>query len=542
MIFQTKCIPVRSSKLYCKPLIPGISNAVVNVTDVDFKSSQWAAVDVDIFFHNCQLKSLNITSLGTTLGSQPCLHISHCTIGSHMWIRNSRATLEHCVSNLTRMVAALIEATNSTIILKNLHIENFNVGIFLETNKCICHLFDVRFMNCTSKYLFPLVQIFNESLLHIQNCTFYGNDVCLINIESNSSTIIKNSSFVHNMLQHKKTKYVPLLKLMRGCLLVISDSDFSYNTIKRGISVVAVENGSVGVIQNSSFKKNQGGVFFMSNSAGIISHCQFKQNTGLTGSALLFVCDRELEKETTKLVQNSLKILSQHQSLDPVTKMLEILEQSRLKHMLPGWQVQNSSFVSVFGKLLVQSCVFSKSQAKGRGGAISFDVRTSEISLKTALVISNSSFENNQALGNGVSAQGGAIGVIGGDTEHGHLNSLVISDSSFSNNQALFTGGAIWTASYLSVRDSIFQQNSARIAGALEFPSGQITKCYFDSNTALGAGGALELMPGSNINVSHSKFSNNMALGGGAIIGGDNASFSCDSCVFHNNTAIGSLR
>ncbi len=541
-LFQSECEAFRSSRFHCSPVEPGL-NLAVNVTDVHFNSSDWTTTDVDMFFNNCQMQSLSISTNGTHASSNLHLSIINCAF-SYNQIHSAKGKTENCFSSQeTGSEMTPIAATNSTVILQSVHIEKFSDGNFLQIIQSTSYLCNVTFINCGSQLSFlPLIVVRNESFLSVENCIFLSNKNLLIDIKYFSAGLISNSSFWHNKL---KWKTACTVSISIGSLLLMNNSHFSNNTILSGVAEVCFGDGSVGMVQKSTFCNNQGRAVYVYNSVGIISKCWFSENTAQWGAALYIFCDRDAQNQTSKTMHKVVWILPQSlQNL--VTKTWQFREQSMKTEALPRGQLHNCTFVgniakvggaicaeNAFGTLVVQSCNFSKNRAN-EGGALGLIIK---LSGQSTLKISKSFFTKNQALGD--SANGGAISQR---ALVGQWCTLEISSCSFIQNQASIIGGALSAVSYCHVRDSVFHRNSAGITGALSFPSGVITKCSFDSNMASARAGALSLslsFSGSTFTVSHSNFTNNTAVGGAAIYSLRNASFSCYFCSFHNNRATG---
>ncbi len=522
-------------------------NVEVKVTDVSFKSSDWAATDVDMYFNNCQMKSLFIAylTIGTNARSGVHLTVSNCDIG-YIDIQSAKATIQNCVSSLESDSGLVpIGAINSTVVLKSVHIENFTGANFLQISKSTCYLTNVTFTNCGNQHPYSIVTAKNESFIGIENCTFLSNYNALIDIKYYSSGFINNSSFLHSKQTQKSTCTI---SIWQGSLLLVKYSSFSNNTVLSGAAEVCVGHESVGVLENSSFNNNQGGAIYIYNSVASISSCWFRKNSAQYGASLHIFCDRYIQNQSSKTMEKVLETLPQS-FFFLVTKTLQFRQHSIQKDLLPRVQLHNCTFVentaeyggaiyaeNIFGTLFIQACLFSTNQGKILCGTIAF---VAHVSRQSTLVITNSSFSKNKASGD--KGMGGAICV---DSKFGHRQwgAFLLSNCSFNENQAL-GGGAIVANTYCHLRDSVFNRNSAGMGGALQLESGVITNCSFDSNIAIkGGGGAISLLLSSTSIVSYSNFTNNTAAGGGAIHNLGNVSFSCLFCFFYNNRATKDIR
>ncbi len=152
------------------------------------------------------------------------------------------------------------------------------------------------------------------------------------------------------------------------------------------------------------------------------------------------------------------------------------------------------------GCLTVQQVLFSNNQTyTGLGGAIYLEGSNSH------LTVLNSSFINNRTtLSNGGAIAGGA--------------SIIIRDSLFENNAAPNTfydgkGGALMTSALTEITGSIFRNNTGRSAGAISSTDENITirDSLFEGNTATRGTAALQTF-GNTAIVTNSRFLNNSAL------------------------------
>ncbi len=110
-----------------------------------------------------------------------------------------------------------------------------------------------------------------------------------------------------------------------------------------------------------------------------------------------------------------------------------------------------------------------------------------------------------------------------------------ILNSSFSGN----IGGAIFVNNaniQLIIKGSTFTRNTADAGGAIVSFNSIITSSHFELNTAPGSGGGAIAFKFQTM-ISNTTFIQNRAGYGGAIIGQQFARFSCNSCLFQNNTA-----
>ncbi len=152
------------------------------------------------------------------------------------------------------------------------------------------------------------------------------------------------------------------------------------------------------------------------------------------------------------------------------------------------------------------------------------------------MLINSSSFMKNLAVKENFSI-GGAVAQTKISLSPTPEMFLYIFNSQFCGCQAYDKGGAVISSIYTIVQDCRFQNNSAEIGGALACSSGKINNSHFETNNAQKTGGAIYIFPNSELNTSHSTFTGNQAIGGGAIHGEANTSISFEFCSFENNTA-----
>jgi hypothetical protein len=173
------------------------------------------------------------------------------------------------------------------------------------------------------------------------------------------------------------------------------------------------------------------------------------------------------------------------------------------------------------------------------------------------LTVNNCTFLNNNVTPVSYSNGGAAI--------FSPKGTLTVQDSTFINNTAPWKGstGAVsfWGSSGLSIKNSYFENNSARFGGAIEIEnlkqdSPAIDNCTFVTNNAY-CGGAINLNDYcSEVNITNSKFYNNNATGpagdpgvtnseGGSICAGTltntKLNFIVTNSIFNGNSVSKSL-
>ena len=178
---------------------------------------------------------------------------------------------------------------------------------------------------------------------------------------------------------------------------------------------------------------------------------------------------------------------------------------------------------AVGGSLFVRSCnlsisssLFDSNEAAFGGGAIYIGTRNN-------VSITDCEFVNNKAR------EGGALYVV---------SDCTIRNSIFTNNTATLAGGAIYL--YLSIihgYQNIFNGNQARLGGAISVSESIMTivSSHYSNNTA-GQGGIMYSFLGS-IAINHTSFFNNKARYDGGVINFFRSDTTAYNISFDNNKA-----
>ena len=187
----------------------------------------------------------------------------------------------------------------------------------------------------------------------------------------------------------------------------------------------------------------------------------------------------------------------------------------------------------------VDGCTFTDNYANDNGGAVFLRAVEGRAEC-TENTFANSVFENNHAetdggaiawhegaskgtvedstfMNNSANANGGAISWIG------HEGS--IKGSNFTINTADKGGAVFWSGIKGDIQNSRFVSNNATQGGAMflqhcahgEDMDISITDSYFENNTAVNDGGAINWYNGKNVNIDNSVFVENTANRGGAL-------------------------
>lgn len=145
------------------------------------------------------------------------------------------------------------------------------------------------------------------------------------------------------------------------------------------------------------------------------------------------------------------------------------------------------------------------------------------------LTVLNCTFRGNEAI----DGDGGAVLASECHAEFRHC--------AFESNGALDKhGGAVFVSGYVVLDDCRFVNNSGRHGGALaaEFCHATFCRCTFESNTARGNGGAIDLDDGHDALLEDCRFANNSAQSGGGALYDNDSDLTFRRCGFFGNQAL----
>lgn len=182
-------------------------------------------------------------------------------------------------------------------------------------------------------------------------------------------------------------------------------------------------------------------------------------------------------------------------------------------------RLQNAEDMDNAITITIDECKFHDNSSRDGGGALYLRVQNGVDSEETNITITNSTFYNNSSENNG-----GAIYAQ-------NLKHLTIEGCEFTENQVADdtddntrSGGAIGTnATTSQIIDSTFHKNTAEAGGAIYANTGSnmtITGSTFTDNVANGVGGAIRSTTAENVvSISNTTFTGNSSAnsGGGAI-------------------------
>ncbi len=572
-LFQKLCPAFRSSSFVIQTLTQAPKASVI-VTDIDFYMSVWSVMNLNLNFTNCQLRSSQIKTATTRL------QVSNCQVRSSFQIFDGLATFVNCtiLSSKISSQSPLIDAKNSTVILKSSQVVNWQGEGFLQISEGIGKITGVKFVNCTAA--FSLIIAIHHTTLVADNCTFVSSTGTSVKLYNNSVGSVHNSLFQDNRISdsHSKQNY-SLGQCYLGSYLQLKNSHFVNNTILSNASVVCVIK-SIVFLQNCSFKNNRA-----SDVMGIVSILKgilrmnttiFSNNTG--GAVHLynssnFVISKCLFQDNHANALNvggAIRCIGQgkvHKKGNFWNDLMEMLETQHL----PTANATRPVFVAVAtnSEGMVSNCSFIGNIAQ-HGGAIaakdvglilSFNVFENNFNSAVYLDHSPANFtqctfhgNNGHEFGGAISSVWASLSVIssvftenefvghfyGGAISFGMYSTLTVFNSTFCGNRGSM-GGAIYgyhaVNAYLC--ESTFVGNSGKSGGAIFISAGDavLQECHFESNTGYGSGGALSFDFYSNARIIQTQFINNTSAGGGAVSSFRNSSLFCNLSTFYNNSA-----
>ena len=511
--FQPHCRALKRSRIQIKSILH-FKTISVNVTNIDFNTSSWSALGVNISFTNCDIKCLNLKINGRKIPRNSMLHIIETQVGC-MSLYDTKATLKSCTFNditVSKRNGVCIYVSNSTIIMKSSLVANFKGASFIQVTLGRVNITNTNFVHCVPKNV--LICISNQSRVSIENNTFSANHGELLFLYNASVGLVENSLFEQNKCEQ------PLLQVALS-FIEVTNCHFLSNTVG---TCLHIQNRSIALIDHSDFVNNTatyaGGIYalqgtlqmnkciFFNNTPGGIkvadtlsmtmSSCMFHRNSAVIGGAL-FVIVADFQISDSSSVDNIQNTNNFH------------LNSNKNKTVIGrDSPAQNTKL-----KILIHNSTFIGNIAQ-EGGAIKITQRSLFMTKPVAENVNVESESFRQEMGNGT---------------------IIILDSFFGENKAAASGGAMSLSIRVEITKSTFIGNMAGAGGgAINCRSINMTKCQFERNSAHD-GGAL-FSEGLLVHILETNFKLNTASEqGGAISIVYNGQFSCIICSFCNNTA-----
>lgn len=214
--------------------------------------------------------------------------------------------------------------------------------------------------------------------------------------------------------------------------------------------------------------------------------------------------------------------------------------------------------------LTINEATLTNGNASGGGAGGAFYIING-----ATVILNNSVVSDNMATGSPSSGQGGAVFLFGagstlvlndstlatnsaqnnagGAIWSGAGTHITLNNSTVISNTASGSGGGIYTAGFLTVTNSLFEQNESGLSGGSiwlnQFATTNISQTQFLSNTAQASGGAM--LGGGVLTIVNSTFRGNEVVGfGGGAIRLDNGILTLQGSEVVSNTAVfgGGLR
>ncbi len=344
---------------------------------------------------------------------------------------------------------------------------------------------------------------------------------------------------------------------IHDCQANMKSSHFSSNSAYQG--TISTDDSRM-TVSNCKFQQNQGyygGALSTTKSSVSLILSEFKRNQAPEGGAMNIQDRSELTIHNCKFQQNQAKYGG---ALD-VLKSNVSLTSSEFK----GNQAVQGGALNVQddSTLAIKKCSFKSNKATGsnvRDAIVKLkEFRRNLLAAKSYSVIhwqgnpdlgnithTGDGFTNTENQEDEVQADGGAIDGLTNVT-------ITIIQSEFTGNSAAGgVGGAILVSddSQLEVHSSLLTNNTALQGGAIlggQNATITITLSQFISNTAagddgagyVGFGGAICVTINSQLEVRSSLFTNNTAFQGGAINGQQNVTITIEQTELIANTAAG---
>jgi len=375
--------------------------------------------------------------------------------------------------------------------------------------------------------------IYSRGELNIENSYFEGNDAAMDGgaVYCDKSIHVINTTFVSNHLSSK----VPNHKSYGGAIgakgiVFVENSRFSNNVA--GDLGGAIFSYSNVIIKNSSFSKNSanvGGAVYVDSSTAVISTSTFADNTAKSGEGGAIYSSKWTHIENSTFLRNTAdakggaiytNYIQFGQNVFFINNTAKdhggAVYTDYISNNICNINFNGNKVTADFGGAIyinkksgnvyfINSTFISNSATAGDGGAIYSD------SGSTNIILINSIFKNNHANGGKEKRYGGAIRCC---------NRLTVDNCTFIDNWAENLGGAIYTNTIDSIKNSVFISNHAKEGGAIYVNnkcSMSITNSYFNSNKATdGRGGAIYTdSKSTSLTINNNAFLGNDASGQG---------------------------
>ncbi|MFR8926959.1 S-layer homology domain-containing protein [Peptoniphilus senegalensis] len=354
----------------------------------------------------------------------------------------------------------------------------------------------------------------------IRNCNYvdapYSYRTLVIRDEYNdgkdSTLIINDGVTIENNKLNSQNGGSPI-SVRENCKLIVNGGEFKNNESqynRTGGGVIFNEEGAETIINGGNFEGNKAegyGGAIINYGKLTVNKGTFKGNEASNGGAICSLADNNV------LIVNG-----------------GIFENNKITGTLGGAIVADNK-VSIENANFVGN---ASVKVKGKGGAI-FVRNSNNASIK------NNTFNNNTAKFGGALFVTNVEGIVERNTFEGNFaerfssafhvkdSSVSITSNIFKNNgkneDKLTSAGTLMVESVknnevIEANGNTFENNAAGLGGAAVVQAGTVdfNGCSFNKNNSAEYGGAMYITKNATVNITNSKFEENSAKRGGAIV------------------------
>ena len=375
--------------------------------------------------------------------------------------------------------------------------------------------------------------IFSRGKLIIENSFFEGNKASVDGgaICCEELTELINTKFISNHLSKRDVKHTSYGGAVRSYGAVIAENCLFSNNVAGDFGGAIFSYTDV-IVKNSSFTKNtanKGGAIYADSSNVVISTSIFTDNTAKSFGGGAIYSSKWTHIENSTFLRNTADakggaILTNYIQFGQNVFFINNTAKDHGGAVYTDFISNNVCNINFYGNkvtkdfggaiyinkksgnvFFINSTFTGNSATAGDGGAIYSD------SGSTNIILINSTFKNNFANGGKEKRYGGAVRCC---------NKLTVDNCTFIDNWAENLGGAIYTNTIDSIKNSVFISNHAKEGGAIYVNNKctiSITNTYFSSNKATdGRGGAIYTdSKSTSLSINNNVFLSNDASGQG---------------------------
>lgn len=382
----------------------------------------------------------------------------------------------------------------------------------------------------------------------IRNCNyidapyFYRTLVIRDNYDDgkDSTLIINDGVTIENNKLNSQNGGSPI-SVREGCKLVVNGGEFKNNEAqynRTGGGVIFNEEGAETIINGGTFESNKAagyGGAVINYGKLTVNAGTFKGNEASNGGAISSIASN------SKLTVNG-GTFENNKSTDKWGGAIVAKNKVSVKNATFDANVSGNGgaiFAYDADDAAIENCTFKNNSATNEktvkhGGALFVD-GAKDVSIK------NNTFTKNMAQDGGALFVNNVEGIVEGNTFEGnfaesfssafHLkdSSVAITSNTFKNNgkneDKVTSAGTIMVESVknngvIEANGNTFENNTAGLGGAAVIQAGTVdfNGCSFNKNNAAEYGGAMYITKNATANITNSKFEENSAKRGGAIV------------------------